>query len=94
MGSCSFSIRALGFRATGTCSVLSAYRWCAERSICCSIANRFNLGKQAAVLAVGISLLLLAPRVATQAIPDKAVAVFNNYAALDVIRTKRVDSFC
>ncbi len=49
---------------------------------------RFTLGKQAAVLTIGIGCLLLAPRVATQAIPDKAISVFNNYAALDVIRNE------
>jgi tetratricopeptide (TPR) repeat protein len=48
---------------------------------------RLSSGPKAAALAVALSFLLLVPRVASQVMPEKAIAVFDNYSNLDIIRT-------
>jgi len=45
-------------------------------------------GRRIAILGIALSLLILAPRVAIQAQPDKGFALFDNYAALDKLKSR------
>jgi tetratricopeptide (TPR) repeat protein len=45
-------------------------------------------GTLTAALAVVLGCLVLAPRVATQVLPEKAIAVFDDYSNLDIIRNE------